>query len=161
TYRAVLEDDAIDTSALEALDRLYAQTESWEPYAEILARRIELDVGESELIDLKFRLAKTQLEQLSDAGSALENYREILFLNQDHEGARGALEGLLEHEELRGEAASILEAIYEARGDWTKLIHALEILVLAASDVDRQVELLRRIAQTSANQLEDLPRAFD
>src|SRR5690606_3547396 len=58
TYRAVLEDDAIDTAALEALDRLYAQTESWEPYAEILARRIELDVGESELIDLKFRLAK-------------------------------------------------------------------------------------------------------
>lgn len=161
TYRAVLEDDAIDTAALEALDRLYAQTESWEPYAEILARRIELDVGESELIDLKFRLAKTQLEQLSDAAAALENYREILFLNQDHEGARGALEGLLDHEELRGEAASILEAIYEARGDWTKLIHALEILVLAASDVDRQVELLRRIAQTSANQLEDLPRAFD
>ncbi|MCA9627067.1 MAG: tetratricopeptide repeat protein [Myxococcales bacterium] len=161
TYRAVLEDDPVDTTALEALDRLYSQTENWGPYAEILSRRIELDVGENELIDLKFRLAKTQLEQLDDPAAALENYREILFLNQDHEGARAALEGLLEHETLRGEAASILEAIYEARGDWTKLIHALEILVLAAPDVDRQVELLRRIAQTSANQLGDLEKAFD
>ncbi|MBX3181172.1 MAG: tetratricopeptide repeat protein [Polyangiaceae bacterium] len=167
TYRAVLEDDPVDAGALAALDRLYRQLEQWEPYAEVLTRRIELDVEEAELIDFKYRLADTQLTHLSEPGLALENYREILFLNQDHEGARGALEGLLEHStaesspELRGEAASILEAIYEVRGDWQKLIQVLEILVLAAPDAERQVELLRRIAVTSATQLGDVERAFD
>ncbi len=43
-----------------------------------------------------------------------------------------ALEGMLKNKALRGEAAAILEGIYEARGDWEKLIDVLEIL--AASD---------------------------
>ncbi len=161
TYRTVLEDDAVDAGSLLALDRLYRQLEQWEPYAEVLTRRIELDVEEADLIDFKYRLADTQLTHLSVPELALENYREILFLNQDHEGARSALEGLLEHAALAGEAASILETIYEVRGDWQKLIQVLEILVLSAPEADRQVELLRRIAVTSATQLGDVERAFD
>ena len=68
----------------------------WEPYVDILRRRIELDVGEDELIDLKFRLGQTLEKHLGDAAGALENYREILFLDAQHDGAREALEALLE-----------------------------------------------------------------
>ncbi len=161
TYQAVLEDDAADAVALQALDGLYQQTGDWEPYADVVRRRIELDVNEGELIDLKFRLAGTQRDHLGDAAGALENYREILFLDADHEGARLALEGMLENESLRGEAASILESIYEARGDWEKLIGALEILALADSEAERRVSLLRKIAYTAANQLGDVARALD
>jgi tetratricopeptide (TPR) repeat protein len=162
TYQAVLEDDPADAVALEALDRLYQQTEDWEPYADVLRRRIELDVNEGELIDLKFRLAGTQQQHLSDAASALENYREILFLDADHEGARLALEGMLETDEaLRGEAASILESIYETREDWEKLIGALEILAISDAESERRVSLLRKIAATAASQLGDVERALD
>ncbi len=162
TYQAVLEDDPTDAVALEALDRLYQQTEDWEPYADVLRRRIELDVNEGELIDLKFRLAGTQQKHLSDSAGALENYREILFLDADHEGARLALEGMLEGEEaLRGEAASILESIYEAREDWEKLIGALEILAISDAESERRVSLLRKIAAVAANQLADVERALD
>jgi tetratricopeptide (TPR) repeat protein len=160
TYQAVLEDDPSDAVALEALDRLYRQIEAWEPYADVLRRRIELDVSEDALIDLKFRLAETQAQHLNDAAGALENYREILFLNADHEGARLALEGLLGHPTLRGEAASILESIYEAREDWEKLIHALEILAESDSELERRVSLLRKIASTASNQLQDVSRAL-
>ena len=44
---------------------------------------------------------------------------------------------MLENAELRAEAAAILEAIYEERGDWEKLIDALEILARAEGDVER------------------------
>lgn len=161
TYQAVLEDDPADAVALEALDRLYRETASWEQYADVLRRRIELDVPEAELVDLKFRLAETQRHHLSDEASALANYREILFVNQDHDGARTALESMLTHAELRGEAAAILEAIYEVREDWEKLIGALEILALADADTERRVQLLRKIAFVAANQLGALDRALD
>jgi golgin subfamily B member 1 len=161
TYQAVLEDDPADAVALEALDRLYRETEKWEQYADVLRRRIDLDATESELVDLKFRLAETQRYHLGDDTSALANYREILFVNQDHEGARVALESMLTHTELRGEAAAILETIYEVREDWEKLIGALEILVAAETDTDRRVALLRKIAFVAANQLGAIDRALD
>lgn len=161
TYQAVLEEDPADAVALESLDRLYGVTEQWAAYAEILGRRIELDVSEETLVDLKYRLAQAQAVHLGDAGSALENYREILFLNQDHEGARLALEGMLAEEQHSGEAASILESIYEAREDWEKLIGALEILARSDAEAGRRVELLRKMAATAAQRLNDVPRALE
>src|SRR5690606_11787725 len=64
TYAQVLEDDAADGTALEALDRLYLETKSWEAYAEVLRQRIELGADENLLVDLKFRLAETQIQHL-------------------------------------------------------------------------------------------------
>src|SRR6478736_1248054 len=161
TFQAVLEDDPADSATLAALDALYQKTKSWEPYAEVLRRRIELEGDENVLVDLKFRLAETELEYLGDEAGALANYREILLINADHEGARLALEGMLKSESLSGEAAAILEAIYETRGDWEKLIGTLEILAASDSQVERRVFLLRKIAATSANQLGSLDRALD
>src|SRR6188768_199509 len=161
TFQAVLEDDPADAATLAALDALYQKTRSWEPYAEVLRRRIELEGDENVLVDLKFRLAETELEYLGDEAGALANYREILLLNADHEGARLALEGLLKSESLSAEAAAILETIYETRGDWEQLIGALEILAGSDAQSDRRVFLLRKIAATSANQLGSLDRALD
>jgi tetratricopeptide (TPR) repeat protein len=153
TYGSVLEEDATDVGALEALDRLYRQTESWENYAGVLERRIELDNAEPVLVDLKYRLAQTQLQQLGDAASALANFQEILFLDANHDGARLALEELLSDTALRGEAARILETIYEQREEWQKLVDALEILAETTSDSEQKVELLRKMASTASNQL--------
>ncbi len=161
TYQAVLEDDPADSATLAALDALYQKTKSWEPYAEVLRRRIELEGDERVLVDLKFRLAQTELEYLGDEPGALENYREILQIDADHEGARVALEGMLTSESLGAEAAAILETIYEARGDWEKLIGALEILALSDSQLDRRVYLLRKIAATAGTELGSLDRALD
>ena len=62
--------------------------------------------------------------------------------------------------ELRAEAASILEAIYEERGDWLKLIGAAEILSASEGDVAKRVQLQRKIARVSAEQVKDYGRAF-
>ncbi len=161
TYDAVLEEEPTDTQALAALDVLYRQLERWAPYADVLRRRIELDLSEEEIVDLKHRLGGVLETHLGDAAGALENYREILFLAPAHEGARLALEALLTNESLRGEAATILEGIYEERGDWVKLINALEILSQTDADSDRKVQLLRKIARISGEALADQGKAFD
>ncbi len=160
TYNSVLEDEPTDSRALAALDVLYRQLERWEPYVDTLRRRIELDASEPELIDLKYRLGQTLEKHTADAAGALENYREILFLDAQHAGAREALEALLENDGLRAEAASILENIYEERGDWAKLLTALDILSEAEGDSDRRVALLRKIARISNESLSDHARAF-
>lgn len=160
TYSGVLEDEPTDAHSLKALDVLYGQLERWEPYVDVLRRRIELDVTEPELIDLKFRLGQTLEKHTGDAAGALENYREILFLDAQHTGAREALEALLENAELRAEAAAILENIYEERGDFPKLLVALDILAQAEGDSDKRVQLLRKVARVSSEMLSDTARAF-
>ncbi len=159
TYVQVLEDEPNDSQALAALDLLYRRLGRWEPYADVLRRRIDLDVPEAELIDLKFRLGGTLEQHLGDVPGALHNYREILFVEPTHEGARGALEAMLEGD-LRSDAASILESIYEERGDWPKLIHALEILSDAEHDLERRVGLKRKAARISAERVNDPAHAF-
>jgi tetratricopeptide (TPR) repeat protein len=161
TYLQVLEDEPMDAHALAALDKLYREQEKWEEYADVLRKRIEIADEEHLLIDLKYRLGQTLEKHLGDAAGALDNYREILLLDSANDAARAALEAMLENVELRAEAAGILEEIYEARGDWEKLIHALEILAAAAEDVAGRVRLLRKVAQTAAEHLNDLGRAFD
>jgi tetratricopeptide (TPR) repeat protein len=159
TYVQVLEDEATDAHALSALDVLYGRLGRWEPYVDVLRRRIELDVGERELIDLKYRLGQTLEKHLGDSAGALENYREILFIDQQHEGARTALEAMLRGD-LQAEAAAILESIYEDRGDWPQLIGALEILSASQGDVEKRVALKRKAARISAERVNDFKHAF-
>ncbi len=161
TYQSVLEDDPADEATLAALDALYQRAGRWDEYADVLRKRIELTGDDKTLVDLKYRLAGAQHEHLGDDNGALENYREILFIDADHEGARLALEGLLRSKSLQNEAAAILENIYESRGDWDKLIAALEILAAASEDGPRKVALLRKIGMTAAMQLGQTDPALD
>jgi golgin subfamily B member 1 len=161
TYTQVLDDEPMDAQALAALDKLYKEQQEWEPYVDVLRKRIELDVNEADLVDLKLRLGGALEQHLGDPAGALENYREILLIDPANDAARAALEAMLTRDDLRAEAAGILEEIYEGRGDWEKLIQALEILAAAESDIAGRVGLLRKVARAAADNLGDLARAFD
>lgn len=158
-YQSVLAEEPADAVALSELDKLYLATKNWTAYAEVLRRRLDLTDDDEKVVDLKFRLAEVEAKHLKNRPAALERLREILSVDQDHQGATAALEAFLDDKDLRGEAAQILETIHEARGDWEKLLVVSEILV-ETSDEDRQVELLRKIAITAATQLGDSRAAF-
>jgi tetratricopeptide (TPR) repeat protein len=160
TYRSVLEEDPADGEALRSLDELFRRTEQWDDYVEVLRQRIDLETDDNVLVDLKFRLGQTLEQHRGDTPGALANYREILFLNQNHEGARRGLEAMLTHETLGAEAASILEPVYELLGDSERLIQVLEILARSEEDPARRVALLRKIGRTAADALNDPARAF-
>ncbi len=161
TYLEVLDDEPADGRSLAALDALYGKLERWEPYADVLRKRIELEAGDATTIDYKYRLGQTLEKHLGDAPGALEQYREILFVEAQHEGAKNALEAMLAHDQLKAEAAAILEPIYEERSEWTKLIGALEILAGSESDLSRRVQLRRKVARISSESLNDHTHAFD
>jgi tetratricopeptide (TPR) repeat protein len=160
TYQTVLDDDPADADALAALDALYQRTGDWEALGSVLQRRIELEMAEEPLLDLKYRLAQVQHAHLGASAEALDNYREILVIQQSHEGARNALEEMLDSP-LTAEAAAILESIYELTGEWQQLLKVSQILVKATRDPERKVELLRKMALTAATQLGDAQAAFD
>lgn len=161
SYQTALVHDPLDRTALSALDRLYFETRDWARYSEIIERRLELELPEQDVVDLKFRLAEAQRRYLNDNARALGTYREVLTLSPSHEGARAALEAWLSDAELRGPAAEVLEAIYLVLADWDRLIHASEILAQCAEETERQVELYAKVAEIAEQRLDDLPRAFD
>lgn len=153
TYEDVLQEDADDLTALAALDDLYAETKAWDKQAETLMQRVERAESDEQLVELKFRLADVQEKKLGDAPTALNNYREVLLLNMDHSGARVALEALLTHDDLKGEAAIILETVFETREDWEKLVGVLEVRAEVCENSEEKVELLRKLATISSTRL--------
>jgi len=163
TYKEVLDETPDDAQALAALDELYRGLEDWQAYADILRKRLELPNEDGIIVDLKYRLGQVLEKHLDEERGALDNYREILGLDSSHDGARVALEAMLERGdlEIKTEVAGILEGIYEAREDWQRLIDVVEILAKAETDTGRKVELLRKSARTAIGMLGDVPRAFD
>jgi tetratricopeptide (TPR) repeat protein len=151
-----------ESTAFEALERLFEAEERFEDLAANLERRIDLGpASEAELSALKFRLARTFETKLSDVSRAIDLYREVLALSPEHEGARVALESLLANEEFGGIAAETLEPIYEVRGDWESLIRALHVLAERADSPDTKRAFLVKIGDVCLTQIGDGGRAFD
>ncbi|MDQ3031105.1 MAG: hypothetical protein M3Y87_01715 [Myxococcota bacterium] len=157
-----------EQEAYRALDVLFEKRERWRDLAATLDRRIDLGPpSDEELAALKFRLARV-LEQHETAAAdgdgkqrSLELLREVVTLMPEHDGARVALEAMLPDRALGVQAAQILEPIYESRGDYVSLIRALEVLVVGADDAEHKLELLTKIGEVAAIQLEDAKQAFD
>jgi len=161
-YNAILSEygDA-EVDAFRALDRLYEQQERWQDLADTLQRRIDLGPETvEELAALKFRLGRALEQHLNDKAQAVDLYREVLTLLPEHDGAREALETLLDDEEVGVAAARILEPIYEVRGDWEHLIRALRVLHDGFYDPEERLTLLTKIGEVYGAQLGDTEKAF-
>ena len=161
-YRAILDEWGDDESeAYRALDRLYETRGRYRDLAEILERRIDLGPeSDEELAALKFRLGRASEVHLEDRLRAVDLYREVLSLLPEHDGAREALEQLLEHEDVGTTSAEILEPIYEARGDWQALVRALRVLHSGSRDRVKRLELLTKIGEVYGTQLNDPRESF-
>jgi tetratricopeptide (TPR) repeat protein len=163
TYQAIISeygDDEIE--AYRALERLFESGGRHQELADTLQRRIDLGPSsEEELASLKFRLARVKREHLNATQEAVELYREILSLLPEHEGAREALESLLDDPAHGRAAAEILEPMYEGAGEWEKLVRALEVLVRGADTPEDRLGLLTKIGQVTAGPIGDSGRSFD
>ncbi len=162
-YRQILAeygDEEVD--AYRALERLFESLGSFEELAETLQRRIDLGPsGDDELAALKFRLARVKQQKLDSTAEAVELYREILVLLPEHDGAREALEALLDDGTHGKSAAEILEPMYEASGQWEELVRALEVLAKGAPDPTARLSILSKIGQVTAGPIGDPARSFD
>ena len=104
-----------------------------------------------ELIDLKFRLGQTLEKHLGDAAGALENYREILFLDARHTTARARRSRRCSRTRTcapRPPASSRTSTRSAATGRSSS--SRSRSSPRAEGDVDKRVALLRKVARIAA-----------
>jgi len=162
-YRSILlEHGDGEREAYSALDSLYERQGLWNELAEALDRRIDLGPEtDEELASLKFRLANASVAHLDSKARGLELYREVLLILPEHDGARESLEALLSDPELGGEAAQVLEPLYEGAGNWQSLVRTLEVALKFADDQERKLDLITKMGEVQAEQIGDAAAAFD
>jgi tetratricopeptide (TPR) repeat protein len=161
TYQAILDIDPDELPAIQQLDRLFTAAERWYDLLQNLERQVELAETMAEVVGLKYRIGQLWQHKLQDLARAIDSYREALEIDAAHHETLAALDGILHSKE--GEpvmAARVLEPIYEAGGEFEKLVDVLEVMVAHSEDPDQRVELLHRIAGLLEHQLAQVEGAF-
>lgn len=159
-YCTVLDAESENRAALEALDRLYSDTERSAELAEILVREAEIGETPEEILDFKYRLGQLRQTALKDIGGAIEAYREVLAAAPEHEESLSALEGLFAAEVEQLRIGEILEPIYQASGEWEKLLDVREGQLSKLGDPDERRAMYHRMAEEAEERLVDGDRAF-
>ncbi len=159
-HERVLELAPHDREAMQALDRLYTESERWSDLTRFLSEIIERGLPEREVVAIRFRLAQIAHDRRHDKESALEHLRAVLHANPEHAGAVAMLESMLDDIAVQGAAAELLEPVYAGRGDWTALIRAGEIRLMQVEDPLQRVAWTKRIARLYEEQLEDYDNAL-
>ncbi|HJL30624.1 MAG TPA: hypothetical protein RMI62_16220, partial [Polyangiaceae bacterium LLY-WYZ-15_(1-7)] len=160
-YRQALEHDPNDITAVEALDRLFTETERWPDLADHLRFRIDASMGGAEEADLKHRLAVLHVERLDDEVMAVDLLEEVLQADPTHTPSIQTLEGLVLKDELKLRITQILDPIYRGQDQWKKLVAVLEAQVEMTDDPVDRVRLLGEIAQLHEDRGQDGARAFE
>ncbi len=153
---AVLDDDAGDATALGDLDRIYAKQKLWPELLDILDKRALLAAGAKDRADLAYRAAKLVETELTDPEAAIPRYGAVLQVLPAHEGARAALEALMQKDDHVETATPILERVYRAERESPGLIRVYErrLAVADRDPVARRADwqALAETRETIANQ---------
>lgn len=160
TYQRVLDLDANDRTAIEALDRLYQSTERWNDLLAVLERERDLADITEEVVALKYRIGRLLETRLEEESQAVGVYADILQTDPTHQETLAALENIARAGTERLAAALVLEPVYDAQSEFERLVGIYEVELGLVSDPLRRLELLNLIANLQENSLQDLPAAF-
>lgn len=163
-YQAILERKPDDANALKLLGRLFAEMEKWPELAQVLTREVqqaEAQGQEEEARELLVRLGRLKLTRLGDPRGAVNTYQEVLRRKPGHAGAIGALEEMARSDNpLKGEAASTLEPVFAQEGEHLKLVQMIEAQVASEPQPAERAALLRKMAETYSQQMDNAEMAF-
>ncbi len=161
-YRRALAVAGDERPTLAALDRVYLRSSRWAELGEILARQADVAADDTQAADFLFRLGDTRETALADVGGAIAAYRDALERAPQHRAARGSLERLLgTADEHRASIIEVLEPLYEADGDWPRLVELLTAKLSVVRDPLDRAAIYERIAELSEHKLRDAVRALD
>jgi tetratricopeptide (TPR) repeat protein len=161
TYTSIVDIDPDDLDALQALDRLYVQTERWYDLLGVLERQTELSGSVAEIVSLRFRIGDLWRDKLKDATRATEAYKRVLGMDPSHEPTLRALEGMMQKGEEPIAAAEVLQPIYETAGDWERVAAVYEVMIANTQDPPRRIDLLGMVADIQERRLSNFDAAFD
>jgi tetratricopeptide (TPR) repeat protein len=160
TYREMLDLEPDNELALRALERLYENAGRWADLAELLEAHLD-EVPEDAIVAARYRLGDILDQKLGEHTRALDYYRMVLDQYPTHLKSQEALERLLDDQELRQEAASILEGIYESQGAHAELARVLAIRLEGTEDDMEKVDLLLKLAEIQDKRLHDGDGAYE
>jgi len=145
--------------AYEGLERLYRRARRWEDLAALYEREIDQRIGDPAAV--RYELGDLCLRRLNDPWRALDQFREALSQNPEHEPTVRVLETLIEQSEYRSAAAELLEPLYLRRMEWAKVTQILEARLDGEDDPSQRLELLRHLGDVQESHLEDLDGALE
>ncbi len=159
-YRAVLEEDPPNSEAVRALTGLYEEGERWEDLSALLRGQHQVAEGPA-AIQLLYRIGEIAEHHLRNTEDAIECYEQVINDDPDHLKVQEALERLLDKEDLRQKAASILVKNYDYQGAAEPLARVL-MIALEDDDIDfsQKVDILTRVADLRERRLGDPDGAF-
>jgi tetratricopeptide (TPR) repeat protein len=140
--REAAEVDPGNPGALQALARLYEQTEDWEELIRTKARRLELAQGD-ERFDLLLQIGDVEFTKLSDRGRAARTYVTALEERPDD---RKLLTKLMQ--------------LYSEEKDWSNLVEVVLRLADFVDDPKQRAKYLHTAAIVSSRQLGELQQAI-
>jgi len=145
--------------AYEGLERLYRRTRQWDDLAALYEREIDQRVGDPAAV--RYELGELCLHKLGEPWRALDQFREALSQNPEHEPTIRELESLVEQSEYRSTAAELLEPLYLRRMDWGKVTRILEARLDGEGDPTERMAILRHLGDVQESHLEDLDGALE
>ncbi len=158
-YERLSADALAHTDVQDVLEPLYEQTERWRELAAHLNRKLARQGG-SDAVQTHLRLGRLYGGKLDDPETGIHHLSAALKLDPDQAVAAEELDRYLEDPIMRTRVAELLEPVFAAVGDWSRLIQIQEIRLADAEDDASRMGLLIRIAQIEEEQLEDLDRAM-
>jgi tetratricopeptide (TPR) repeat protein len=145
--------------AYEGLERLYRRTRQWDALATLYEREIDQRVGDPAAV--RYELGELCLRRLDQPWRAIDQFREALSQNPEHEPTVRALESLVERSDYRSAAAELLEPLYLRRMEWDKVTRILEARLDGEANPAQRLELLRHLGDVQESHLEDLDSALE
>ncbi|HMA93172.1 MAG TPA: tetratricopeptide repeat protein [Polyangiaceae bacterium] len=154
-YRRAVEQTGDRPELLAALDRLYVHLQDFSALADVLERRASVEETAEAVADCYYRLARLQLDQFGQAGTALATARSALERVSDHAGTVELLETLSDRRELFEEVSELLEGVYRNTGRTDRLAGLYEKKVAQAEGQEERLEMRRALSHVLEDDCRD------
>lgn len=160
-YQRVLDDEAEQPVAVEALARLYERQAMWPELLDNLRLQAATAAEPSSRVALLYRAGEVLERMMDDVPSSLATYEEVLGLDSRYEPAMEALLRISKLEDYRASASEILEPLLRTQERWDELAELLAGKANAAFDPEDKREELRRLAEVHELGRRDKQAAFE
>lgn len=149
-----------DPTVLTSLERLYRSEQMWDELLENLKLQAGAAATQEDRIKLRTAIGDLYADQLQSPSDAIEQYRFVFEDDSQNSHAIKAVWAIGEaREELRLDAADVLEPVLRKAGRFEELASALELRLRAQTDPQDRAKTLRAIAAVEDEQLNRLANA--
>ncbi len=143
-YRQVQLIDGSHLESLQALERLYAQTQQWHELIEVLNGQAMVLSDEAQIVENHLRVGELWEARMGAPDRAIESYRQALAVD-DH----------------CFEAMDALKKLYTLQDRWHDLLDVYEMMLLVKTEPTEQAQIYQRIAMIQEEELSDVHGTID